>query len=160
MSYSASELILNPDGSVYHLGLRGEDVPNLVFTVGDPDRVSSITAHFDEIHWTKIRREFNIIRGTLKGQEVMVLSTGMGTDNIDIVMNELDAAGLNVQVLVGIYGAERDEYIARSKVILSVSFYASNILESTRVVHALANGKAVVAECSDQTEYDLSLIHI
>jgi hypothetical protein len=92
MSYSASELILNPDGSVYHLGLRGEDIPNLVFTVGDPDRVSSITAHFDQIHWTKIRREFNIVRGTLKGQEVLVLSTGMGTDNIDIVMNELDAA--------------------------------------------------------------------
>ena len=92
MSYSASELILNPDGSVYHLGLRGEDIPNLVFTVGDPDRVSSITAHFDEIHWTKIRREFNIVSGTLKGQEVLVLSTGMGTDNIDIVMNELDAA--------------------------------------------------------------------
>src|SRR6056300_1716233 len=92
MSYSASELILNPDGSVYHLGLRGENIPNLVFTVGDPDRVSSITAHFDEIHWTKIRREFNIVRGTLKGQEVLVLSTGMGTDNIDIVLNELDAA--------------------------------------------------------------------
>jgi len=92
MSYSASELILNPDGSVYHLGLRGEDIPNLVFTVGDPDRVSSITAHFDQIHWTKIRREFNIVRGTMKGQEVLVLSTGMGTDNIDIVMNELDAA--------------------------------------------------------------------
>ncbi len=92
MSYSASELILNPDGSVYHLGLRGEDIPNLVFTVGDPDRVSSITAHFDQIHWSKTCREFNIVRGTLKGRDVLALSTGMGTDNIDIVMNELDAA--------------------------------------------------------------------
>jgi len=92
MSYSASELILNPDGSVYHLGLRGEDIPNLVFTVGDPDRVANITAHFESISWTKTRREFTMVRGTLNGHDVLALSTGMGTDNIDIVINELDAA--------------------------------------------------------------------
>ncbi len=92
MSYSASELILNPDGTVYHLGLRGEDIPNLVFTVGDPDRVANITAHFDTVLWTKTRREFTMVRGTLNGHDVLALSTGMGTDNIDIVMNELDAA--------------------------------------------------------------------
>jgi len=92
MSYSASELILNPDGSVYHLGLRGEDIPNFIFTVGDPDRVANITAHFDSIAWTKNRREFTMVRGTLNGYDVLALSTGMGTDNIDIVMNELDAA--------------------------------------------------------------------
>ncbi len=92
MSYSASELILNPDGTVYHLGLRGEDIPNLVFTVGDPDRVANITAHFESIDWTKTRREFTMVRGTLNGHDVLALSTGMGTDNIDIVMNELDAA--------------------------------------------------------------------
>ena len=92
MSYSPSELILNPDGSVYHLGLRGEDIPNLVFTVGDPDRVANITAHFESISWTKTRREFTMVRGTLNGHDVLALSTGMGTDNIDIVINELDAA--------------------------------------------------------------------
>lgn len=92
MSYSASELILNPDGTVYHLGLRGEDIPNLVFTVGDPDRVANITAHFESIDWTKTRREFTMARGTLNGHDVLALSTGMGTDNIDIVINELDAA--------------------------------------------------------------------
>lgn len=91
-------------------------------------------------------------------QDIDVLFYGVLNARRRAILNELDAAGLNVQVLVGIYGAERDEYIARSKVILSVSFYASNILESTRVVHALANGKAVVAECYDQTEYDSRLI--
>ena len=92
LPHAPSELILNPDGSVYHLGLKGEDIPNLIFTVGDPDRVSSVTKHFDSIAWTKERREFTIVRGTLQGKEVLVLSTGMGTDNIDIVLNELDAA--------------------------------------------------------------------
>ena len=92
LPHTASELILNPDGSVYHLGLKGEDIPNLIFTVGDPDRVGSVTQHFDSIAWTKQRREFTIVRGTLQGKEVLVLSTGMGTDNIDIVVNELDAA--------------------------------------------------------------------
>ena len=92
LPHTASELILNPDGSVYHLGLKGEDIPNLIFTVGDPDRVGSVTQHFDSIAWTKERREFTIVRGTLRGKEVLVLSTGMGTDNIDIVLNELDAA--------------------------------------------------------------------
>ena len=92
LPHAPSELILNPDGSVYHLGLKGEDIPNLIFTVGDPDRVSSVTKHFDSIAWTKERREFTIVRGTLQGKEVLILSTGMGTDNIDIVLNELDAA--------------------------------------------------------------------
>ncbi|MDG1656345.1 MAG: phosphorylase, partial [Schleiferiaceae bacterium] len=64
LPHTASELILNPDGSVYHLGLKGEDIPNLIFTVGDPDRVGSVTQHFDSIAWTKERREFTIVRGT------------------------------------------------------------------------------------------------
>tara|TARA_B110000208_G_scaffold116002_1_gene142301 strand:+ start:4310 stop:5158 length:849 start_codon:yes stop_codon:yes gene_type:complete len=92
MPYSPSELILNPDGSVYHLGLKGEDIPDLVFTVGDPDRVSSVTAHFDTILWEKNRREFKMVRGHVFGKDALVMSTGMGTDNIDIVLNELDAA--------------------------------------------------------------------
>jgi len=92
LPYAPSELILNPDGSVYHLGLRGEDIPELVFTVGDPERVSAVSKHFEQVYWTKNRREFKMVRGTLRGKEVLVLSTGMGTDNIDIVINELDAA--------------------------------------------------------------------
>jgi uridine phosphorylase len=86
---------LNPDGTVYHLGLRAEDVPDLIFTVGDPDRVNHVAQYFDKILWQKTRREFNMVRGVLKGERqkhVLVLSTGMGTDNIDIVLQELDAA--------------------------------------------------------------------
>lgn len=90
--FPPSELILNQDGSVYHLGLVAADVPNLIFTVGDPDRVGAVAQHFDTVEWTRKRREFTMMRGTLKGKEVLVLSTGMGTDNIDIVLNELDAA--------------------------------------------------------------------
>ena len=90
--YAPSELILNPDGTVYHLGLKAEDIPLLIFTVGDPERVSSVSKHFDEVYWTKNRREFKMVRGNFRGKEVLVLSTGMGTDNIDIVINELDAA--------------------------------------------------------------------
>jgi len=92
LPYAPSELILNPDGSVYHLGLRGEDIPELIFTVGDPERVSSVSKHFEQVYWTKNRREFKMVRGSYKGNEVLVMSTGMGTDNIDIVVNELDAA--------------------------------------------------------------------
>jgi uridine phosphorylase len=92
MPYSPSELILNPDGGVYHLGLTQVDVPKLIFTVGDPERVPSVSQYFDSVVWTKTRREFTMTKGILKGREVLVLSTGMGTDNIDIVLNELDAA--------------------------------------------------------------------
>ena len=86
--FSPSELILNPDGSVYHLGLVASDIPNLIFTVGDPDRVANVSQHFDTVLWTKKRREFTITRGTLNGHEVLVLSTGMGTDNIAIVLRK------------------------------------------------------------------------
>ena len=94
--FSPSELILNEDGSVYHLGLVAADIPDLNLTVGDPDRVASVSRHFDTILWNKTRREFTITRGTLNKHEVLVLSTGMGTDNIDIVLNELDAAVNNI----------------------------------------------------------------
>lgn len=92
MPYAPSELILNADHSVYHLGLRAEDVPDVIFTVGDPDRVEDVSRHFEQVLWTKKRREFTIVRGQFRGRDVLVLSTGMGTDNIDIVINELDAA--------------------------------------------------------------------
>lgn len=91
MAHAPSELILNPDGSVYHLGLFPEDIPDLIFTVGDPDRVGEVSKYFEVVDWTRSRREFTITRGQLNGRAVLVLSTGMGTDNIDIVLNELDA---------------------------------------------------------------------
>ncbi len=86
-----SELILKPDGSVYHLGILPEDIGNTVITVGDPDRVKSVSKHFDSIDVQKQNREFVIHTGVYKNKRITCMSTGMGTDNIDIVLNELDA---------------------------------------------------------------------
>ena len=91
MKYSESELILNTDGSIYHLHLRPEHVAPIVFTVGDPERVGEVSKHFDKIDFRTQHREFATHIGTLRGQRVMAISTGIGTDNIDIVMTELDA---------------------------------------------------------------------
>lgn len=88
---SETDLIINPDGSIYHLNLLPEDVASTVITVGDPDRVSEITKHFDKIELKKGKREFLTHTGYLGKKRVTVLSTGIGTDNIDIVFNELDA---------------------------------------------------------------------
>jgi len=86
-----SELILNPDGSVYHLNLLPKDIAADIITVGDPDRVEQVSQHFDRIELVKHKREFKTITGTKSGKRLTVISTGIGTDNIDIVINELDA---------------------------------------------------------------------
>lgn len=86
-----SELILNSDGSVYHLNLLPEDVSDKIINVGDPDRVSMVSDFFDKIELKKQKREFVTHTGIYKGKRITVLSTGIGTDNIDIVYNELDA---------------------------------------------------------------------
>ena len=91
MTIQASELILNSDGSVYHLNLRPEHLATTIITVGDPDRVDTVTQHFDTIEFQTRKREFHTQTGTYKGKRITVISTGIGTDNIDIVFNELDA---------------------------------------------------------------------
>lgn len=88
---SPSELILNDDGSVYHLHLKKEDVVSTIITVGDPGRVDDVTKHFDEIYVTRQNREFKTVTGRIGAKAFTVISTGIGTDNIDIVINELDA---------------------------------------------------------------------
>jgi uridine phosphorylase len=88
---SESDLIINPDGSIYHLNLLPEDIADTVITVGDLDRVSEISKHFDSIELKKGKREFITHTGYLGKRRITVLSTGIGTDNIDIVFNELDA---------------------------------------------------------------------
>ncbi len=90
-SIPSSELILNEDGSIYHLQLKPENIATTIITVGDPDRVSDITKHFDSIEFTVQNREFKTQTGVYKGKRLTVISTGIGTDNIDIVFNELDA---------------------------------------------------------------------
>ena len=86
-----SELILNSDNSVYHLNLQPHDISDTVINVGDPDRVKMVSAFFDSIELKKQKREFVTHTGIYKGKRITVLSTGIGTDNIDIVYNELDS---------------------------------------------------------------------
>ena len=91
MPIAESELILNPDGSVYHLNLLPEHISDTIITVGDPERVPRISKYFDSIEIAVAKREFLTHTGNYKGKRLTVISTGMGTDNIDILMNELDA---------------------------------------------------------------------
>lgn len=88
---SNADLIINPDGSIYHLNLLPEDIADTVITVGDPDRVAEVSKHFDHIELKKGKREFITHMGLVGKNRVTVISTGIGTDNIDIVFNELDA---------------------------------------------------------------------
>ena len=87
----ASELILNSDGSIYHLNLLPEQIAPTIITVGDPDRVPLVSRYFDRIEVRVQRREFHTHTGELNGRRLSVISTGIGTDNVDIVLNELDA---------------------------------------------------------------------
>lgn len=87
----SSELILNPDGSVYHLNLLPEHIANDIIFVGDQNRVEKITQFFDSIEFSTQKREFKTQTGLFKGKRITVMSTGIGPDNIDIVINELDA---------------------------------------------------------------------
>ena len=87
----ASELPLNSDGSIYHLALFPGDIADTILVAGDPARAKKIASYFDKVEFEKSNREFNTITGELNGKRITAMSTGIGTDNIDIVLNELDA---------------------------------------------------------------------
>lgn len=89
--FAESELIINADGSVFHLHVKPEQLADKVILVGDPGRVPTVAAHFDSQECDIESREFRTITGTYKGKRITVISTGIGCDNIDIVMNEIDA---------------------------------------------------------------------
>ncbi|WP_281991157.1 nucleoside phosphorylase [Aquimarina aggregata] len=91
MAIAESELILNDDGSIYHLHLKPENLAHTIITVGDPDRVDQVTQYFDQVDFKIHKREFHTQTGIYRGKRITVISTGIGTDNIDIVFNELDA---------------------------------------------------------------------
>ena len=91
MKITTTDLILNKDGSVYHLNLLPEDLADDIITVGDPDRVGEVSKHFDKVELRKGKREFITHTGYIGSKRLSVISTGIGTDNIDIVLNELDA---------------------------------------------------------------------
>lgn len=86
-----SELIINPDGSIYHLNLKPEHLASNIIAVGDPERVAKVSKYFDEIEFKISKREFVTHTGWYKGMRITAISTGMGTDNIEIFMTELDA---------------------------------------------------------------------
>ena len=88
---SEADLILRPDGSIYHLALRPEHLTDIVLTVGDPERVGQVSRYFDRVEEKIAHREFHTHIGYLGNQRLMVISSGMGTDNVEILMTELDA---------------------------------------------------------------------
>jgi len=132
---SHTDLILNPDGSIYHLHLMPDDIADHIILVGDPGRVKQVSSHFDHIELKKSNREFATHTGSVKGKRITVLSTGIGTDNIDIVLNELDAL-VNVDldqrtiksehrslklIRIGTCGALHKEIIPGTQIISRVS---------------------------------------
>ena len=90
-TYPESELIINPDGSIFHLHVRPEQLADKVILVGDPGRVALVASHLESKECEVESREFRTVTGLYQGKRITVLSTGIGCDNIDIVMNELDA---------------------------------------------------------------------
>ena len=89
--YAESELIINVDGTIFHLHLKPEQLADKIILVGDPSRVSLVASHFDSRECEVENREFKTITGMYKGKRITVMSSGIGCDNIDIVMNEIDA---------------------------------------------------------------------
>jgi uridine phosphorylase len=87
----SSELIINPSGTIYHLDLHSDQIADTIITVGDPERVESVAARLDAIEHTVQRREFKTVTGRIGSKSITIISTGIGTDNIDIVFSELDA---------------------------------------------------------------------
>lgn len=144
MSIQQSELILNPDGSVYHLNLKPENIAHDIIFVGDQDRVSKITKHFDVIEFSTQKREFKTETGIYKGKRLTVMSTGIGPDNIDIVINELDAlvnidletrkpkeklTSLNI-IRIGTSGSLHDDIPVDSFVMAQFGLGLDNMLRS------------------------------
>lgn len=138
----ASELIINPDGSVFHLHLKPEQLTDRIILVGDPGRVDMVAEFFDERTFEVSSREFHTIGGTYKGKPIMCLSHGIGPDNIDIVMTELDALA-NVDfttrqvkpehrtltlVRIGTSGALQPELIVGTPVIAAHSIGFDGVL--------------------------------
>ncbi len=139
----STDLILNDDGSVYHLNLLPEDIANTIITVGDPDRVAELSKYFDEIELKKSKREFITHTGRIGKHRISVISTGIGTGNIDIVLNELDALKnvdlktrfikpdfqkLNI-IRIGTSGAIQKEIPVNSILISSAAFGLDNVIQ-------------------------------
>lgn len=144
MNLQDSELILNADGSIYHLNLRPENVAETIILVGDPQRVENVSKHFDTIEFKTQKREFVTHTGVLNGKRISVLSTGIGTDNIDIALNEMDAL-FNIDfesrsikekhtelnfIRLGTSGALQEEILVDSIVVSDFGLGLDNLIHS------------------------------
>lgn len=128
MQFPPSELVLNDIGQVYHLGLFPDNISDKIILVGDQDRVEVIARFFDSIEYSSQHREFCTTTGSYQGKRITVVSTGIGTDNIDIVMNELDA-------LVNIDLIKREEKTQKSSLDI-VRIGTCGILQSEIPLHS------------------------
>lgn len=160
----SSELITNDDGSVFHLHLHPEDLADQVILVGDPSRVEMIASYFDHIDVRKSNREFCTITGQYRGHRISVISTGIGADNIDIVMNELDALvnidlntkeiktekrSLNI-VRIGTSGSVQADVPVHSFVISEMSLGIDGVLRFYRNNESVCDSafeEAFIKEC-------------
>lgn len=186
----SSELILNPDGSIYHLNLRPENIAHDIIFVGDQDRVEKITAHFDSIEFTTQKREFKTQTGMYKGKRMTVLSTGIGPDNIDIVINELDAlVNINLQtrqpkeeltqlniIRIGTSGSLQEDIPVDSIVMSKFALGLDNMLRSYQIDKVtdcaleeafinqtgwdIRKGKPYAVKCSEKLEKMIESYHI
>ncbi len=162
-----SELILNPNGSVYHLNLKPENIVHDIIFVGDQNRVEKITTHFDTIEFSTQKREFKTQTGTFKGKRLTVISTGIGPDNIDIVMNELDAlvnidlktrtikeklTTLNI-IRVGTSGSLQADVPVDSMVLSQYGLGLDNMLHSY-LIESICE-KAIEDAFIQQTQWDM-----
>lgn len=163
----ASELILNADGSIYHLNLKPGNIAQDIIFVGDQDRVGKITALFDSIEFTTQKREFKTQTGIYKGKRITVISTGIGPDNIDIVLNELDAlvnidfatrkvkeklTSLNI-IRIGTSGALQANIPVDSIVMSQYAIGLDNMLRSY-CIDSISNSEIETAFI-EQTNWDL-----
>jgi uridine phosphorylase len=190
MKIQSSELILNPDGSIYHLNLKPENIAHDIIFVGDQDRVEKITAHFDSIEFTTQKREFKTQTGMYKGKRMTVLSTGIGPDNIDIVINELDAlvninlhtrqpkeelTQLNI-IRIGTSGSLQEDIPVDSIVMSKYALGLDNMLRSYQIDKVtdcaleeafinqtgwdIRKGKPYAVKCSEKLEKMIESYHI
>ena len=163
-----SELVLNPDGSVYHLALRPEQLGDLIIVVGDQGRVEKVSRHFERIEHRVQNREFVAHTGVYHGMHITALSTGIGTDNIDIVLNELDAL-VNIDlasrspkrdhkrlriVRLGTCGSLQEDIPVDSRIVSAFGVGLDNVLhyyayENTDAENRLLNGFLAHCEWPD-----------
>ena len=145
-----SELILNKDGSVYHLKLKPENLSSTVILVGDPFRVDKVTKHFNNIEFKTQNREFKSVTGFYKSKRITVVSTGIGSSNIDIVLNELDAlVNLNL---------ETGEVLSSKKSLNLIRIGTSGAIQNDVPVDSFLLSKMAIDIDGFMLNYDLSNI--